>query len=95
MSLQIWDFSSQLNALAESEDDSRNGDSAALNQAPLHKFGHKDEGYAIDWSPLVPGRLISGTLLFNYISCFFGMTLITDCVPVGDLSECMIFHLYR
>lgn len=58
--VQIWDFSSHLNALAESENDSRNGDSTALNQAPLHKFGHKDEGYAIDWSPLVPGRLISG-----------------------------------
>nr|GEX46531.1 hypothetical protein [Tanacetum cinerariifolium] len=27
----------------------------------LVKFtGHKDEGYAIDWSPLVPGRLVSG-----------------------------------
>jgi len=28
------------------------------------KFGgHKDEGYAIDWSPVVPGRLVSG--MFN------------------------------
>lgn len=58
--LQIWDFSSQLNALAESEKDISNGDSNVSNQAPLIKFGHKDEGFAIDWSPLVPGRLISG-----------------------------------
>ncbi|KAI5664691.1 hypothetical protein M9H77_24014 [Catharanthus roseus] len=58
--VQIWDFSSQLNALAESEKDISNGDSNVSNQAPLIKFGHKDEGFAIDWSPLVPGRLISG-----------------------------------
>lgn len=77
--MQIWDFSSHLNALAESENDSRNGDSTALNQAPLHKFGHKDEGYAIDWSPLVPGRLISGIVLLNDIyHVFFEMKLITD-----------------
>lgn len=24
--------------------------------------GHKDEGYAIDWSPVIPGRLVSGML---------------------------------
>lgn len=62
MFLQIWDFSTHLNALAESETDVSQGGSSVFNQAPLMKFGgHKEEGYAIDWSPLVPGRLVSGT----------------------------------
>ncbi|XP_006350988.1 glutamate-rich WD repeat-containing protein 1-like [Solanum tuberosum] len=56
--VQVWDFSSHLNALAESES---HGASAVSSQSPLVKFGgHKDEGYAIDWSPLEPGRLLSG-----------------------------------
>lgn len=34
-----------------------------LRQAPLHIFtGHKDEGFAIDWSPITPGRLVTGTV---------------------------------
>ncbi|XP_050203563.1 protein HEAT STRESS TOLERANT DWD 1 [Mercurialis annua] len=58
--VQIWDFSSHLNSLAESET-GHQGVPAAINQAPLVKFGgHKDEGYAIDWSPRVTGRLVSG-----------------------------------
>ncbi|KAK9947943.1 hypothetical protein M0R45_003538 [Rubus argutus] len=55
--VQVWDFSSHLNALAESESEVSQGPS---NQAPLFKFGHKDEGFALDWSPLVTGRLLSG-----------------------------------
>ncbi|KAI7987621.1 Glutamate-rich WD repeat-containing protein 1 [Camellia lanceoleosa] len=56
--VQVWDFSSHLNALAESETDASQGPS---NETPLFKFGgHKDEGYAIDWSPLVSGRLVTG-----------------------------------
>ncbi|KAK4754001.1 hypothetical protein SAY87_002105 [Trapa incisa] len=59
--VQIWDFGSHLNALSESETEVSQGGSSVFNQAPLLKFGgHKDEGYAIDWSPLVPGRLVSG-----------------------------------
>ncbi|XP_059634831.1 protein HEAT STRESS TOLERANT DWD 1 [Cornus florida] len=59
--VQVWDFSSHLNALAESETEVSRGASTVSNQAPLVKFGgHKDEGYALDWSPLVPGRLVSG-----------------------------------
>uniref|UniRef100_A0A3Q7GFW1 Uncharacterized protein n=1 Tax=Solanum lycopersicum TaxID=4081 RepID=A0A3Q7GFW1_SOLLC len=58
---QVWDFSSLLNALAEAESDCSQGVSAVSNHSPLFKFGgHKDEGYAIDWSPHVPGRLVSG-----------------------------------
>uniref|UniRef100_A0A3Q7GFE1 Uncharacterized protein n=1 Tax=Solanum lycopersicum TaxID=4081 RepID=A0A3Q7GFE1_SOLLC len=59
--VQVWDFSSHLNALAEAESDRSQGASAVSNHSPLFKFGgHKDEGYAIDWSPHVPGRLVSG-----------------------------------
>lgn len=59
--MQIWDFSSHLNALAEAETNVSKDASIVSTQTPLVKFtGHKDEGYAIDWSPLVPGRLVSG-----------------------------------
>ncbi|KAK6118234.1 hypothetical protein DH2020_048020 [Rehmannia glutinosa] len=59
--VQVWDFSSHLKALVESEAEAVHGGSTVFNQAPLVKFtGHKDEGYAIDWSPLVAGRLVSG-----------------------------------
>ncbi|XP_021894314.1 glutamate-rich WD repeat-containing protein 1 [Carica papaya] len=59
--IQVWDFSSHLNALAESATEGSHGTSSVFNQAPLMNFsGHKDEGYAIDWSPIVPGRLVSG-----------------------------------
>uniref|UniRef100_A0A803QTR4 Histone-binding protein RBBP4-like N-terminal domain-containing protein n=1 Tax=Cannabis sativa TaxID=3483 RepID=A0A803QTR4_CANSA len=63
--VQIWDFSSHLNDLAASESNIEGG-SIVHTQAPLFKFGHKDEGFAIDWSPLVPGRLLSGDCK-NYI----------------------------
>ncbi|KAK9109831.1 hypothetical protein Sjap_017891 [Stephania japonica] len=59
--VQIWDLSADLNALAESEAEVSTGGSTLLSRAPLIKFGgHKDEGYALDWSPLVSGRLLSG-----------------------------------
>lgn len=68
--LQVWDFSSHLNALAESESEVSQGPS---NQAPLFKFGHKDEGFALDWSPLVTGRLLSGnnTIFFLFFLNLF------------------------
>ncbi|GAB4837807.1 hypothetical protein Ancab_027331 [Ancistrocladus abbreviatus] len=58
--VQLWDFSSHLNFLAESETDISLGESSVLNEAPLSVFKHKDEGDAIDWSPLVPGRIVCG-----------------------------------
>ncbi|KAI4335307.1 hypothetical protein L6164_013967 [Bauhinia variegata] len=58
--VKIWDFSSHLNALAASETEGAQGVASVFNQDPLIKFKHKDEGYAIDWNPLVPGRLVSG-----------------------------------
>ncbi|KAH7667309.1 ribosome assembly protein RRB1 protein [Dioscorea alata] len=59
--VQVWDFTSALNSLAESEADVRTGDNSIHQGSTLMKFGgHKNEGYAIDWSPIVPGRLVSG-----------------------------------
>lgn len=60
--LQVWDFSSHLSALAETETQGAQGASSVFNQAPLVKFKHNDEGYAIDWNPLLPGRLVSGAV---------------------------------
>ena len=71
--MQIWDFSSHLNALAESETNISKDATTVSNQTPLVKFtGHKDEGYAIDWSPLVPGRLVSGMNYDNYMILITG-----------------------
>ncbi|GFP85815.1 glutamate-rich WD repeat-containing protein 1, partial [Phtheirospermum japonicum] len=57
----VWDLSYHLKALEESEAEAGHGGSTVFNQALIVKFvGHKDEGYAIDWSPLVAGRLVSG-----------------------------------
>ncbi|CAN1142703.1 Protein HEAT STRESS TOLERANT DWD 1 [Linum perenne] len=59
--VQIWDVSSHLKALSESETKAAGKDPPVVNQAPLVNFkGHKDEGYALDWSPRVPGRMVSG-----------------------------------
>uniref|UniRef100_A0A0E0BEZ4 Major facilitator superfamily (MFS) profile domain-containing protein n=1 Tax=Oryza glumipatula TaxID=40148 RepID=A0A0E0BEZ4_9ORYZ len=59
--VQVWDFSSFLNSLAESGAVAHNEDDRIHNHVPVKIFGgHKDEGYAIDWSPLVTGRLVSG-----------------------------------
>lgn len=60
---QVWDLSAQLNSLAN-DAEAANGGNLAGKQPPLVKFGgHKDEGYALDWSPLVAGKFVSGTSL--------------------------------
>ncbi|CAN6904813.1 unnamed protein product [Brassica oleracea] len=47
-------------AHVQSETEGKDGTSPILNHAPLVNFsGHKDEGYAIDWSPATAGRLLS------------------------------------
>lgn len=75
---QVWDLASHLNALAGSETEGKDGTSPVLNQAPLVNFsGHKDEGYAIDWSPALAGRLLSGIVtseiskILKSVACFY------------------------
>jgi ribosome assembly protein RRB1 len=59
--VQVWDMSFFLNSLAESGTHAHNEEDKIHKHLPLKVFsGHKDEGYAIDWSPLVTGRLASG-----------------------------------
>ncbi|KAK4258245.1 hypothetical protein QN277_007716 [Acacia crassicarpa] len=58
--VQVWDFKSHLNALAELETQGVQGVASVFNQDPLAKYKHQDEGYALDWSPVDPGMLASG-----------------------------------
>lgn len=59
--VEVWDFSSHLNALAETEADVSTGASNSFSLSPIIKYGgHKDEGFAMDWNPLFPGRFLSG-----------------------------------
>lgn len=81
--MQIWDFSSHLSALVESETQGAQGASSVFNQTPLVKFKHKDEGFAIDWNPLVPGRLVSGTVNSILFYSYFCICLCIFFLPKG------------
>ncbi|XP_044946874.1 protein HEAT STRESS TOLERANT DWD 1-like [Hordeum vulgare subsp. vulgare] len=59
--VQVWDFSSFIASLEDSETVADKDNGIIHHHVPLKVFsGHKDEGYAIDWSPKVTGRLVSG-----------------------------------
>jgi ribosome assembly protein RRB1 len=68
--VQVWDTAKQLGELMSAVDDDAGDGSVgkslekknvAARVAPKFAFtGHGDEGYAIDWSPVVEGRLVSG-----------------------------------
>lgn len=59
--VQVWDMSAHLRALSTLEASVSTGLNNVYRQAPLHIFtGHKDEGFALDWSSVTPGRLLSG-----------------------------------
>ena len=63
--VQVWDTAKQLGELMSAVDDDvdvRNGGGgAAARVAPRFAFtGHADEGYAVDWSPVAEGRLVTG-----------------------------------
>ncbi|RLN59989.1 hypothetical protein BBJ28_00001365 [Nothophytophthora sp. Chile5] len=54
--VHLWDIAKQL----ESLDGKASGPQPA-KQAPLYTFsGHADEGFAMDWSPVQAGRLVTG-----------------------------------
>ncbi|MCO5548428.1 hypothetical protein L7F22_001884 [Adiantum nelumboides] len=59
--VQVWDMSAHLRALLSADPSMSTGLDNVLRQAPLQIFtGHKDEGFALDWSSVVSGRLLSG-----------------------------------
>ena len=58
-SVRLLDVSEQLKQLAgESEVLSKAASKTQLN--PLHSFNHSTEGFAMDWSRVVAGRLVTG-----------------------------------
>ena len=72
--VQVWDLTPQLQSLMTLTADANTGGATAEGRssgggknveaervAPRHAFtGHRDEGYALDWSPVVEGRLVTG-----------------------------------
>ena len=66
--VQVWDLQPQLQQLMSLTADAGAGGAGAAGAAhapqrvaPRHAFtGHGDEGYALDWSPVVEGRLATG-----------------------------------
>ena len=61
--VMVWDLSAQVTKVMTTTSDERGkGEIAAPTRVmPKQVFtGHKDEGYALDWSPVIEGRLASG-----------------------------------
>eukprot|EP00898_Chlorokybus_atmophyticus_P002238 jgi/Chlat1/3014/Chrsp201S03266 len=62
--VQVWDVSRHLQSLAEQPATAGNAEDATptvSRQAPVQVFtGHTDEGFAMDWSPVAEGRLLTG-----------------------------------
>ena len=72
-----------LNSLVESGKEEHNDEDMIHKHLPLKVFsGHKDEGYAIDWSPLVTGRLVSGVFLILSIHDVFIYSAHNVCVSI-------------
>jgi WD40 repeat protein len=60
---QVWDVQTQIEQLATATADAAKeaASKAAVKTPAAQTFsGHKDEGYAVDWSPVTTGRLLSG-----------------------------------
>ncbi|TDH68281.1 hypothetical protein CCR75_004473 [Bremia lactucae] len=54
--VHIWDISKQLDSL-----DGKGGAILPAKQSPVYTFsGHADEGFAMDWSSVQTGRLVTG-----------------------------------
>ena len=59
--VMVWDLSAQVVKLMSATNDVKGQIEAPSRVTPAQVFtGHKEEGYAIDWSPVAEGRLASG-----------------------------------
>jgi len=56
--VQIWNLGSALRTVETLE--GRSKTEILKSEKPLFSFSHNVEGFALDWSPLQPGRLASG-----------------------------------
>lgn len=60
-SVELYELGPALGVLEEEGGDGTPNLRQLKEQKPTFSFGgHQDEGYAMDWSPTVPGRLLSG-----------------------------------
>ncbi|CAM6036599.1 unnamed protein product [Sphagnum compactum] len=58
--VQVWDMAAHIRSMSGGVPDGP-GPRTTVHQAPLQIFtGHKDEGFALDWSPVTASRLLSG-----------------------------------
>jgi ribosome assembly protein RRB1 len=61
--VHVWDVKRFINAVDNESDEPRHSQRSltATPQRPLHTFsGHREEGYALDWSRVTAGRLLTG-----------------------------------
>jgi len=57
----VWDLHAQAMKVMTTTSDGKGTNAPAVRTMPKQVFtGHKDEGYALDWSSVVEGRLASG-----------------------------------
>ena len=56
----MWDFTSQLQNLAEAPPLQATRNKGLQRTSPRHTHRHTAEGYALDWSPVAAGQLASG-----------------------------------
>jgi ribosome assembly protein RRB1 len=58
--VQVWDMAAHIRTMSGAVPDGP-GPCTTVHQAPLQIFtGHQDEGFALDWSPVTAGHLLSG-----------------------------------
>jgi ribosome assembly protein RRB1 len=57
---QVWDLNGRLAGLASADADASQSRPMKTDEAPKHAHVHKAEGFAMDWSRVMAGRLVVG-----------------------------------